>query len=155
MSMWWTLRLIWLALGLLAGAIVFLPESAETLTGAVALIFILAVFVLLGRWAVMTISEKVKSALKSRDPNKITLVSQELLPGASLQFQATKVGSNQPSASESETEVSGFQFAGYQFKTLLNTEEEKLEPRKKALMWDSLLFAGGIIICAALSSLTS
>lgn len=155
MSKWWALRLCWLALGLLTGVIVFLPESAKTLTGIVALVFIIATFVLLGRWAIMTISEKLKSALETPDPNKVTLVSHELLPGASLEFEANKAGRNQPPASESKTVLSRFQLAGFQFRTLLNTEEEKLEPRKKALMWDSVLFAGGIVACAGLSSLVN
>jgi hypothetical protein len=153
MSSWWALRLLWLSLGLLTGVIAFLPESAETATGVVALIFIIAVLILLGRWAVMTISEKLKSALEKPDPDRVTLVSHDLLPGAALEFEASKVGPNQPAASDSETVLSRFRLGGYQFKTLLNTEEEKLEPRKKALMWDSVLFAGGIVGCAALTSL--
>jgi len=36
---------------------------------------------------------------------------------------------------------------------MLNTEEEKLEPRKEALMWDSVLFVGSLIACAWIVSL--
>ena len=49
MSRWWILRLIWLILGVLTGVIAVLPESAETVTGIVALIFILATLVMLAR----------------------------------------------------------------------------------------------------------
>lgn len=153
MSTWWILRLIWLVLGLLTGVIAFLPESAETLTGIIALIFIVATLVILGRWAVLIVSEKLKKALATPDPNKpTTLARHEFFPGAALEFEASKVGAQQPPASDSKTEVSGFKFAGFHFKTILNTEEEKLEPRKKALMWDSVLFAGGIIACALVVS---
>jgi hypothetical protein len=44
-----------------------------------------------------------------------------------------------PSASDSKTELSRFKFAGFNFRTMLNTEEEKLAPRKEALVWDSVL----------------
>jgi hypothetical protein len=155
MSGWWAWRVLWLVLGMLTGVIAFLPESAETLTGIVAVIFILAVLTLLGRWAFVTISEKVKSALETSDPDKVTLADGELMPGASLQFEARKAGGKQPGASPSETVLSRFNLAGYQFRTILNTEEEKLEPRRKALMWDGVLFAGAIILCAALASAVS
>jgi hypothetical protein len=148
MSRWWVLRLIWLVLGLLTGLIGFLPESAETLTGTITLLFILATLVLLGRWAVVIVSEKLKSALAKPDPNKTTLARHEFFPGAALELEASKVGAEQPPASHSKTELSRFKFAGFHFRTILDTEEEKLEPRKKALMWDSVLFAGGIIACA-------
>jgi hypothetical protein len=155
MSGWWTWRALWLVLGMLTGVIAFLPESAEMLTGFVVVIFMLAMLVLLGRWAFMTISEKIKSALEKPEPDKVTLVDQELMPGASLQFEARKVGGKPLSGSQSETVLSRLSLAGYQFRTILNTKEEKLEPRKKALMWDSVLFAGGIVLCAALASLVS
>ena len=155
MSGWWAWRALWLVLGTLTGVIAFLPESAKTLTGVVAVIFILATLILLGRWAFVTISEKVKSALKKPDPDKVTLVDHELMPGASLQFEARKVGGRRPNTSQSETVLSRVSLAGYQFRTILNTKEEKLEPRKKALMWDSVLFASGIVLCAALASLVS
>jgi cytochrome bd-type quinol oxidase subunit 2 len=155
MSRWWAWRVLWLVLGVLTGVIAFLPESAKTLTGGVAVIFMLATLILLGRWAFVTISEKVKSALKKPDPDKVTLVDQELMPGASLQFEARKVSGKRSSASQSETVLSRLSLAGYQFRTILNTKEEKLEPRKKALMWDSVLFASGIVLCAALASLVS
>jgi hypothetical protein len=148
MSKWWGLRLIWLVLGLLTGVIAFLPESAGTLTGTIALLFILATLVLLGRWAVLILSEKLTSALAKHDPNKTTLARHEFFPGAALEFEASKVGTEQPPASVSKTELSRFQFAGFHFKTILNTEEETLGPRKKALLWDSVLFACGIIACA-------
>jgi len=61
------------------------------------------------------------------------------------------VGGKRPSASQSETVLSRLSLAGYQFRTILNAKEVKLEPRKKALMWDSVLFAGGIVLCAALA----
>jgi hypothetical protein len=153
MSNWWILRLIWLTLGLLTGVIAFVPESAQTLSGAIALLFLLATLVLLARWAVLIVSEKLKSALAKPDPDKTTLARHEIFPGAALEFEASKVGTQPPPASDSKTELSRFKFAGFNFKTILNTEEEKLEPRKKALMWDSVLFAGGIIGCALLVSL--
>jgi len=59
----------------------------------------------------------------------------------------------QPPASNSKTLLSRFKFAGFNFKTMLNTEEEKLEPRKEALMWDSVLFVGSLIACAWIVSL--
>jgi hypothetical protein len=152
MSKWWVLRLIWLLLGLLTGVIAFLPESAATLMGAVALLFILATLALLGRWAVMVVSEKVRSSLATPDPNRTTLARHELFPGAALELEASKAGAAQPPPSESKTELSRFKVAGFHFKTILNTEEEKLEPRKKALMWDSVLFAAGIVGCALLAS---
>jgi hypothetical protein len=155
MSTWWVLRLIWLALGLLTGVIVLIPESAQTVTNAIAVVFILATLVLLVRWAVLIVSEKVKSALEKPDPNKTTLARHEFFPGAALEFEASRVGAEQPPASDSKAELSRFKFAGFHFKTILNTEEEKLEPRKKALLWDSVLFAGGIIACAFLVSLKS
>ena len=155
MSGWWVLRMVWLALGLLAGVIVFLPESAETLTGAVAVVFMLAILVLLGRWAIVKIAEAFQSAMATPDPNKISLVSQEFLPGASLEFEASKIGGKEPAPSESETELSRFRWAGFRFSTLLKIKEEEIDPRKRALMWDSLLFAGGILACAGLSSLVS
>jgi hypothetical protein len=153
MSGWWAFRIVWLALGLLAGVIVFLPDSWKTLTGAVAVVFILAIFVLLGRWAIVKIAEAWQSAMATPDPNKISLVSQELLPGASLEFEASKIGAKEPAPSESETELSRFRWAGFRFSTLLKIEEEQIDPRKRALMWDSLLFAGGILVCAGLASL--
>jgi hypothetical protein len=153
MSNWWIARLIWLMLGLLVGVIAVLPESAEILTGIVALIFILATLVLLGRWAVLIVSEKLKKALAPSDPNKTTLARHEFFPGVALELEAAKVGAEQPPASASKTELSRFKFAGFNFKTMLNTEEEKLEPRKKALMWDSVLFGGGLIACAWIVSL--
>jgi hypothetical protein len=153
MSKWWLLRLIWLTLGLLTGVIVVLPESAETLTGIVALIFILATLVILGRWAVLIVSEKLKKALAPSDPNKTTLARHEFFPGVALELEAAKVGAEQPPASDSKTVLSRFKFAGFNFKTMLNTEEEKLEPRKKALMWDSVLFMGSLIACAWVVSL--
>jgi hypothetical protein len=146
------LRFVWLILGLLTGAIALLPESAQTLTGTVALLFILATLVLLGRWAVLVVSEKLRSALAEPDPNKTTLARHEFFPGAALEFEASKVDAQPPPASDSKTELSRFKFAGFHFKTMLNTEAEKLEPRKNALMWDSVLFAGGIIGCALLAS---
>jgi hypothetical protein len=152
-SKWWIPRLIWLVLGLLTGVIALIPESAETLSGTIALLFILATLVLLVRWAVLIVSEKLKSALATPDPNKTTLTRHEFFPGAALEFEASKVGAEQPPASDSRTELSRFKFAGFHFKTILNTEEEKLEPRKKALMWDSVLFAGGIVACAGLVAL--
>jgi|SRR5262245_5358073 len=153
MSKWWIARLIWLALGLLTGVIVLIPESAATLTGIVALVFILATLVILGRWAVVVTSEKLKSALAKPDPNQTTLARHEFFPGAALELEATKVGAEQPRASDSKTVLSRFKFGGFQFKTILNTEEEKLEPRKEALMWDSVLFVGGIIACAGIVAL--
>ena len=155
MSGWWALRLFWLFLGLLSGVIAFLPDTAATLTGVTTLIFISAALVLLGRWAVMTVSEKLKSALEKPDPDKTTLVSQELLPGATLEFEANRVGMTQPRTPASKTVLSRFQIAGFQFNTILSTEEEKLTPRKRALMWDSVLFAGGIVACAGLASLAN
>jgi len=92
MSKWWILRLIWLTLGLLTGVIVVLPESAEILTGIIALIFILATLVILGRWAVLIVSEKLKSALAKPDPNKTTLAKHEFFPGVALELEAAKVG---------------------------------------------------------------
>jgi hypothetical protein len=148
MPTWWTLRLTWLALGLLAGVIAFLPESAATLAGIIAILFMLATLVLLGRWAVVVVSEKLRSALAKPDSDKTTLARHELFPGAALEFEASRVGAGQPSAGDSRTELSRFKFAGFHFMTILNTEEEKLEPRRKALMWDSVLFAGGVIACA-------
>jgi hypothetical protein len=153
MSKWWLLRLIWLILGLLTGVIAVLPESAETLTGIVAVIFILATLVILGRLAVLIVSEKLKSALAKPDPNKTTLARHEFFPGVALELETAKVGAEQPPASDSKTELSRFKLAGFNFKTILNTEEENLEPRKKALMWDSVLFAGGLIGCAWIVSL--
>ena len=153
MSKWWLLRLIWLTLGLLTSVIVVLPESAETLTGIVALIFILATLVILGRWAVLIVSEKLKSALAKPDPSKTTLARHEFFPGVALELEAAKVGAEQPPASDSKTVLSRFKFAGFNFKTMLNTEEEKLEPHKKALMWDSVLFMGSLIACAWVVSL--
>ena len=153
MSKWWILRLIWLILGLLTAVIAVLPESAEILTGIVALIFILATLVLLGRLAILVVSEKLKSALAKPDPNKTTLGRHEFFPGVALEFEAAKVGAEQLPASDSKTELSRFKFAGFNFKTILNTEEEKLEPRKEALMWDSVLFVGGLIACAFIVSL--
>ena len=147
MSKWWLLRLIWLILGLLTGVIAVLPESAETLTGIVAVIF------MLGRLAVLVVSEKLKSALAKPDPNKTTLARHEFFPGVALELETAKVGAEQPPASDSKTELSRFKLAGFNFKTILNTEEEKLEPRKKALLWDSVLFAGGLIGCAWIVSL--
>ena len=152
MSNWWIPRLIWLIFGLLVGVIAVLPESAEILTGIVALIFILATLVLLGRWAVLIVSEKLRKALAPSDPSKTTLAQHEFFPGVKLEFEAAKVGAEQP-PSTSKTELSRFKFAGFNFKTILNTEEEKLEPRKKALMWDSVLFGGGLIGCAWIVSL--
>jgi hypothetical protein len=153
MSKWWVLRLIWLMLGLLTGVIVVLPESAEILTGIVAAIFILATLVILGRWAVLVVSEKFKSALAKPDPNKTTLARHEFFPGVALEFEAAKVGAEQPPASDSKTILSRFKLAGFNFKTMLNTKEEKLEPRKEALMWDSVLFVGSLIACAWIVSL--
>jgi hypothetical protein len=153
MSKWWIPRLIWLILGLLVGVIAVLPESAETLTGIIAVVFILATLVLLGRWAVLVVSEKLKSALAKPDPNKTTLARHEFFPGVALELEAAKVGAEQPPAPASKTVLSRFKFAGFNFKTMLNTEEEKLEPRKKALMWDSVLFGGGLIACAWIVSL--
>src|SRR5215510_12765014 len=153
MSRWWILRLIWLILGLLTGVITILPESAELLTGIVALVFILATLVILGRWAVLIVSEKLKSALAKPDPNKPTLARHEFFPGVALELEAAKVGAEQPPASNSKTLLSRFKFAGFNFKTMLNTEEEKLEPRKEALMWDSVLFVGSLIACAWIVSL--
>jgi hypothetical protein len=154
MSQWWVLRVVWLALGLLAGVIVFLPESAKTLTGAVAVVFILAIMVLLGRWAIVKISESLQSAFETPDPNKTTLVSQDLLlPGASLQFEASRSGPNEPALSQSDTLLSRFRFGGFRFSTLLKIEAEQIDPKKRALMWDSVLFGGGILICAGLASL--
>jgi hypothetical protein len=155
MSKWWILRLTWLVLGLLTGIIAFLPESAQTLTGIIAVLFMLATLVLLVRWAALIVSEKLKSALAKPDPSKTTLTRHEFFPGAALEFEASKVGAEQPPASDSKTELSRFKFGGFHFKTILNTEEEKLEPRKRALMWDSILFAGGIIACALLVSFFS
>jgi hypothetical protein len=153
MSKWWILRLIWLTLGLLTGVLAVLPESAETLTGIVALVFILATLVLLGRLAILVVSEKLKSALAKPDPNKTTLGRHEFFPGVALEFEAAKVGAEQPPASDSKTELSRFKFAGFNFKTMLNTEEEKLEPRKEALLWDSVLFGGSLIACSFIVSL--
>src|SRR5262245_24053216 len=102
MSNWWILRLIWLILGLLVGVIAVLPESAETLTGIIALIFILATLVLLGRWAVLIVSEKLKKALAPPDPNKTTLARHEFFPGVALELEAAKVGAEQPPASASK-----------------------------------------------------
>src|SRR5215813_12364895 len=65
MSKWWILRLIWLTLGLLTGVIVVLPESAEILTGIVALIFILATLVILGRWAVLIVPKNSNQRWRS------------------------------------------------------------------------------------------
>jgi hypothetical protein len=153
MSRWWIARLIWLMLGLLTAVIVILPESAEILTGIVALIFIVATLVILGRWAVLIVSEKLKSALAKPDPNKTTLARHEFFPGVALELEAAKVGAEQPPASDSKTELSRFNLAGFNFKTMLNTKEEKLEPRKEALMWDSVLFVGSLIACAWIVSL--
>ena len=153
MSSWWIPRLIWLSMGLLTGVIAVLPESAEILTGIVALIFILATLIILGRWAILIVSEKLKKALAPSDPNRATLARHEFFPGVALELEAAKVSAEQPAAPVSKTVLSRFKFAGFNFKTILNTEEEKLEPRKKALMWDSVLFAGGIIGCALLVSL--
>jgi hypothetical protein len=153
MSNWWILRLIWLMLGLLTGVIAVLPESAEMLTGIVALIFILATLVILGRWAVLIVSEKLKWALAKPDPSKTTLARREFFPGTALELEAAKVGAEQAPASASKTVLSRFKLAGFNFKTILNTEEEKLEPRKKALLWDSVLFAGSLIACAWIVSL--
>jgi hypothetical protein len=153
MSKWWILRLVWLTLGLVTGVIAVVPDSATTVTGTIAVIFMLATLVLLIRWAVQVASEKLRSALATPDPNKTTLARHEFFPGAALEVEASKVGAAQPPASDSKTELSRFKFAGFHFKTILNTEEEKLEPRKRALMWDSVLFGGGIIGCALLASL--
>jgi hypothetical protein len=153
MSKWWILRLIWLALGLLTAVIVVLPQSAEILTGIIALIFILATLVILGRWAVLIVSEKLKSALAKPDPNKTVLAKHKFFPGVALELEAAKVGAEQPPASDSKSELSRFKFAGFNFKTILNTEEEKLAPRKEALMWDSVLFIGSMIACAWIISL--
>jgi hypothetical protein len=153
MSKWWILRLIWLMLGLLTGVIVVLPEWAEILTGIVALVFILATLVILGRWAILIVSEKFKSALAKPDANKTTLARHEFFPGVALEFEAAKVGAEQPSVPDSKTELSRFKLAGFNFKTMLNTEEEKLAPRKEALMWDSILFIGSLIGCAWIVSL--
>ncbi|HJZ80364.1 MAG TPA: hypothetical protein VKD91_08460, partial [Pyrinomonadaceae bacterium] len=112
MSRWWILRLIWLILGLLTGVITILPESAETLTGIVALILILATLVILGRWAVLLVPEKLKSALAKPDPNKTTLARHEFFPGVALELEAAKVGAEQPPASASKTVLSRFKFAG-------------------------------------------
>ena len=101
MSKWWIARLIWLTLGLLTGVIVVIPESAEILTGIVALIFIVATLVILGRWAVLIVSEKLKSALATPDPNKTVLAKHEFFPGVALEFEAAKVGADQPPASTS------------------------------------------------------
>jgi hypothetical protein len=155
MSRWWIVRLIWLMLGLLTGVIVVLPESADILTGIVALIFILAMLVILGRWAVLIVSEKLKSALAKPDPNKTTLARHEFFPGVALELEAAKVGAEQPPVSDSKTVLSRFKFAGFNFKTMLNTEEEKLAPRKEALMWDSVLFVGSLIACAWIVSLSN
>ena len=153
MSKWWIPRLIWLMLGLLTGVIVVLPESAEILTGIVALIFILAMLVILGRWALLIVSEKLKSVLAKPDPNKTTLARHEVFPGVALELEAAKVGAEQSPASDSKTILSRFKFAGFNFKTILNAEEEKLEPRKEALMWDCVLFVGSMIACAFVVSL--
>ena len=153
MSKWWIARLIWLILGLLTGVIVVLRESAEILTGIIALIFILATLVILGRWAILIVSEKLKSALAKPNPNKTTLAKHEFFPGVALELEAAKVGAEQSPASDSKTVLSGFKFAGFNFKTMLNTEEEKLAPRKEALMWDSVLFIGSLIACAWIVSL--
>jgi len=153
MSKWWILRLIWLFLGSLTGIIVLIPESAEILTGIVGLILILAMLVILGRVAVVVVSEKLRSALAKPDPNKTTLARREVFPGVSLELEAAKVGTEQAPASDSKTELSRFKFAGFNVKTILNTEEEKLEPRKEALMWDCVLFVGSMIACAWIVSL--
>jgi hypothetical protein len=153
MSKWWIARLIWLILGLLTGIIVVLPESAEILTGIVALILILATLVILGRWAVLIASEKLKSALAKPDPSKTTLARHEFFPGVALELEAAKIGAEQPPAPVSKTVLSRLQVAGFNVKTILNTEEEKLEPRKEALMWDSVLFVGALIACAWIVSL--
>jgi hypothetical protein len=152
MSAWWAWRVLWLVLGLLTGVIAFLPESAKTATGIVAGVFIVAVMVLLGRWAYVTVAEKIKAAMAKPETDTMTLVDHEIIPGASLKFEARAEGGAQPGASKDETELSEFKVGGYQFRTVLNTEEEKIEPRKKALMWDSVLFGGAIIACAALAS---
>lgn len=152
MSGWWAWRVLWLILGMLTGVIALLPESAATLNGVVAVVFILATMVLLGRGAWVTISESIKAAMAKRDPNTATLVDHELMPGASLQFEARKASMPQPAEAESETVLSRFDLAGYQFRAVLDTEDEKPEPRKKALLWDSVLFGGGIVLCAALAA---
>src|SRR5262249_38328197 len=118
MSKWWILRLIWLMLGMQTGIIVLLPESAEILAGILGLSLILAMFVLLGRVTVLTLSEnlkKLKSALAKRDPNKTTLARQEFFPGVAVEFEAAKVGTEQAPASDSKTELSRFKFAGFNF----------------------------------------
>ena len=153
MSKWWAKRLLWLSLGLLTGVITLLPESAAVASGIIALIFIGAMFVLLGRWAAMTISGHVTSAAEKRDPDKVTLAAHEFFPGASLEFEASRPAAKQAPAAESETELSRFGGAGFRFRTLLNIEEEKLDPRKKALLWDSVLFGGAMVLCAWLASL--
>jgi len=99
------------------------------------------------------VSEKLKSALAKPDPNKTVLAKHEFLPGVALELEAAKVGAEQLPASDSKTELSGFKFAGFNLKTILNTEEEKLAPRKEALMWDSVLFIGSMIACAWIISL--
>jgi hypothetical protein len=152
MSKWWILRLIWLILGLLTGVIAVLPESTEILTGVVALIFILATLVMLARWANLIVSERLKSELAKPDPNQTTLARHEFFPGVAVEFEAAKVGAEQPPASASKTTLSRFKFAGFNFKTILDSEEE-MEPRKKALIWDSVLFAGALIACALIVSL--
>jgi len=155
MSKWWMLRLIWLILGMQTGIIVLLPESWEILRGLVALSLILAMLVILGRVFVLTLSEqlktlseKLKSALAKPDPNKTTLARHEFFPGVSVELEAAKDGAKQPPVSESKTTLSRFKFAGFNFKTTLNTEEEKPEPRKDALGWDCVLFMGSVIACA-------
>jgi hypothetical protein len=152
-SKWWMWRMIWLALGLVSGAIVFIPESAKTQTGIVAGIFILAVLVLLARLALLKILEWVQSYSEKPASDKVTLASKEFFPGASLNFEATKVGASNTAASDSQTELSGFRFAGYNFRTVLDTTPEEISPRKKALLWDTVLFAGGMLACAGLFSL--
>lgn len=150
MSVWWMWRLLWLFLGLLLGVIALLPESASALSGILVLVFFLAMFTLLGRWAFLAFSEKLKGALEKSASEDVTLASQELLPGMSLKVEASKAEANPPPASESKKELSRFQLAGFRFRTLLKFEEEKPEPRKEALVWDSAFFVAGAVACAAL-----
>jgi hypothetical protein len=148
---WWTKRLIWLCLGALTGVIGILPESAGVLASVLVLIYGTAWAVMLGRWAAGEFAEFLKSLRKKPDPDKLVL-STEVFPGGSLEFEASRAGKAKPQRPKSGWLLSYFRAAGYQFKTQLKMEDENADPRKAALVWDSVMFLGAVLGSAALMS---
>jgi hypothetical protein len=147
MSKWWTLRLIWLALGLLTGVMGLLPDAAEVLIGVLALIYGVAWAVLLGRWLAVEFGDVIR---KKTDADTVA-ISAPIFPGTALEVEATKPRAARPRPGSSWFSR-WFRAPDYRLKARLTTEE-KPDAAKTALVWDSLLFLGAVVLSAAAASL--